>query len=55
VNTTDIVVINIYTNNASGSVVFGFYEAVCCVGTAWDVFVLQIQPVSATAAGAEPA
>lgn len=53
VKTTDIS--NIYTNNASGFVVLGFYEAVCRVGTAWDVFVLQVQPISATAAGTEPA
>jgi hypothetical protein len=39
------VVNNICTDNASGSVVFGFYEAVCGVGIAWDVPLLQVQPI----------
>lgn len=49
VKTENIAVIN----NASGVVVFGLYEAICGAGIAWHVSVLQVQPISATAAGAE--
>lgn len=41
-------------DNASGVVVFGLHEAICGVGIAWHVSVLQIQPISQTTARADP-
>jgi hypothetical protein len=51
--TTNNVVINTCTDDASWPVVFSFYEAICGVGIAWDVPLLQVQPIPQTTTGTE--